>query len=127
MTEEPLMILVVDDDQFTAELTGLVLESSGYGVTVAGSGAGALEILASNPLLGLVVSDMHMPQMDGGELFRQMRSRGFNQPFVLLTGQDAQQVKRDNPEMNAVLQKDESFQEILVELVQALFHGNSQA
>jgi CheY-like chemotaxis protein len=115
-----MRILVVDDDTFTAELTGLVLESSGYEAVVAEGGLDALERLAADPGLRLVVSDMHMPVLNGAELFQEMRRQNLTQPFVLLTGQDAGGLRRDNPDMDAVLQKDETFQETLPELVKAI-------
>jgi CheY-like chemotaxis protein len=120
MAEAAIKILVVDDDMFTAELTGLVLESTGYETVIAEGGLDALEKLAGDPSFRLVVSDMHMPVIDGAELFKEIRRQGRAVPFVLLTGQDADRLTAQHPDMDAVLQKDESFQELLPELVGAL-------
>jgi len=120
MSDASIKILVVDDDMFTAELTGIVLESAGYETVIAEGGVDALEKLAKDPAFRLVVSDMHMPLIDGAELFKEIRRLGLALPFILLTGQDADRLTADYPDMDAVLQKDESFQELLPELVGAL-------
>ncbi len=113
MPEADVTILVVDDDVFTAELTGLSLEAAGYGVLIGEGGPDALEKLAGNPSIRLVVSDMNMPIMDGVELFEELRQQGFRQPFVLLSGQGMDPC----PGMAGMLIKDEHLQEALPRLV----------
>ncbi len=113
MPASDVTILVVDDDVFTAELTGLSLEAAGYGVLIAEGGLDALEKLAENPSIRLVVSDLNMPIMDGVELFGELRQRAFRQPFVLLSGQEVEPC----PGMAARLVKDEHLQEALPRLV----------
>ncbi len=125
MSEQAIKILVVDDHMFTAELIGLVLESVGYEAVLAEGGVDALEKLSADPSFGLVVSDMHMPLVSGAELFQEMRRQGLTQPFILLTGQDAEQLQTAHPDMDAVLKKDESFQETLPDLVAALLARRS--
>ena len=64
-------LLVVDDE---AELAGVMremLESAGYEVSVAESGAVALELLAA-ARFDAVVSDLRMPDMDGAALWRRV-------------------------------------------------------
>jgi len=112
MPAPDVTILVVDDDVFTAELTGLSLEAAGYGVLIAEGGPDALEKLAGNSAIQLVVSDMNMPIMDGVELFEELRQQGFRQPFVLLSGQEMEPC----PGMAAMLIKDEHLQETLPRL-----------
>ena len=120
MSETPATILVVDDDEFTAELTGLILESAGYETVIALGGLDALEKMAANPSVCIVVSDMNMPFIDGIELFAELRGQGYNQPFVLLTGEDASPLRLAHPDMDVVLTKDENLQETLPELVESL-------
>ena len=120
MTDTMVNILVVDDDQFTAELTGLILESEGYGTTIAEGGIDALEKISADPSISVVVSDMNMPLLDGIQLFAELRQQGFRQPFVLLTGEAAEPLRTANPDMDAVLTKDERLQELLPETVAAL-------
>ena len=120
MSDTPATILVVDDDVFTAELTGLILESAGYATIIAEGGLDALEKMAADDTVCIVVSDMNMPFIDGIQLFAELREQGFRQPFVLLTGEDAAPLRLAHPDMDAVLTKDEDLQEALPELVEAL-------
>jgi CheY-like chemotaxis protein len=120
MSDAAATILVVDDDEFTAELTGLILESAGYSTIIALGGLDALEKMADEPAIRMVVSDMNMPFIDGVQLFAELREQGFKQPFVLLTGDDAAPLRVANPGMDAVLTKDEELQEALPELVESL-------
>lgn len=113
-------ILVVDDDEFTAELTGMILDASGYGVVIAIGGMEALEKIAEDATIGMVVSDMNMPFMDGIQLFAELRGNGCNQPFVLLTGEEAAPLRAAHPDLDGVLTKDEDLQEKLPETVAAL-------
>ena len=118
--DTPATILVVDDDAFTAELTGLVLESAGYATIIAEGGLDALEKMAADPTVRIVVSDMNMPFIDGPQLFAELREQGFSQPFVLLTGEDAAPLRLAYPGMDAVLTKDENLQDELPELIESL-------
>ena len=113
-------ILVVDDDIFTAELTGMILEMVGYETLIAEGGMDAMEKLAENPDIRIVVSDMNMPFVDGVQLFAELRQQGFTQPFVLLTGDDAVPLRLAHPELDGVLTKSEDLQEELPELVESL-------
>lgn len=113
-------ILVVDDDQFTAEMTGMILESEEYEIILADSGVDALEKLASNPLISIIVSDMNMPFMSGIQLFAEIREQGTKIPFVLLTGEEAAPLRLEHPDMDAIITKDENMQETLPEIVASL-------
>jgi len=69
----PMRILVVDDDACMLRLLEKFLSSSGYDVLTASNGVEALQIvLRDNPQI--VVSDWMMPEMNGLELCRAIRS-----------------------------------------------------
>jgi CheY-like chemotaxis protein len=120
MSDKPSTILVVDDDEFTAELTGMILEAAGYGVVIAVGGMEAMEKMAQDPTIRMVVSDMNMPFIDGVQLFADLREHGYNQPFVLLTGDEAVPLRIAHPDMDAVVTKDEDLQEALPDLVESI-------
>jgi two-component system, cell cycle sensor histidine kinase and response regulator CckA len=62
-------ILVVEDDAAVQALTRRLLERQGYHVIVAGNGAEALEqIDLHGASISLVLTDVVMPEMSGGEL-----------------------------------------------------------
>jgi pilus assembly protein CpaE len=69
----PEKILIVDDDIDTLKLVGLILQRQGYEVRVASSGAQALSMI-QNELPDLLLLDIMMPEMDGYEVARQLRS-----------------------------------------------------
>jgi PAS domain S-box-containing protein len=66
-------VLVVDDDPDGRELIALLLRDSGAEVTIAGSASEALRALAlARP--DVLISDLAMPEVDGYELIRRVRS-----------------------------------------------------
>ena len=67
-------MLVVDDEAEIAELLRTLLEGAGFEVASADSGAVALELL-DTARFDAVVSDLHMPDMDGAALWRAVRDR----------------------------------------------------
>ena len=123
MSDVPVKILVVDDDEFTAEMTGMFLEMAGYETVIAIGGLDAMEKIGTDPEIRLVLSDMNMPFMDGSQLFAELRGQGFVQPFVLLTGEESAPLKQAHPKLDAVLTKDEDLRDKLPELVAELLAG----
>ena len=80
-------ILVVDDSPETTEMLGKLLELEGAFVDSARSGKEALQI-AGRKNFDLVISDISMPEMDGYELLRKLRTLPgmADIPAVALTG-----------------------------------------
>lgn len=67
-------VLVVDDDQDAAASLGMLLEELGAEVDVVNGGQAALEMFAAtNP--SVILLDIGMPQMDGYEVARALRTR----------------------------------------------------
>jgi DNA-binding response OmpR family regulator len=81
-------ILVVDDEADCQTVLAMYLESRGYQVECASSGVEALSIF-QNDSPDLVISDVMMPEMDGFEFCRRLRSMSLGQlvPFIFLSGQ----------------------------------------
>ena len=81
-------VLIVDDDASTRCLLAQIVESVG-GVSVESSnGERALNILADNSGIDLVITDMVMPKMGGRELVNAIReSKKYdNIPIILISG-----------------------------------------
>lgn len=77
-------ILLVDDDVSLLRLLGMRLESRGYRVTTAESGAEALRRLdAVSP--DIVLSDLRMDEMDGMALFQAIQREMPGLPVIILT------------------------------------------
>jgi len=123
MHDTRVNILVVDDDAFTGELTGLILESAGCDTVISEGGMEALEKITNDPTISVVVSDMNMPEMDGIQFFTELRKQGFSQPFVLLTGEETAPLRIAHPDIEAVLTKDDQLQDALPEVVASLLAG----
>ncbi len=84
---EPLDVLLVEDNIVNQKLAVRLLERLGCTVDVAASGIEALAQLAERDY-GLVLMDCQMPEMDGYEATRQIRSRergSRHMPIVALT------------------------------------------
>ncbi len=78
-------IMVVDDELLIRDLLYDFFTGQGWEITVAESGAKALEILRQKPV-DLVLSDIKMPQMDGLQLAGELRRVYPGMPVVLMTG-----------------------------------------
>lgn len=70
----PTVALVVDDSMLMRYTVCRFLEERGYAVESASNGLEALEVLARvQP--ALIVTDMQMPKMSGGELITALKSK----------------------------------------------------
>jgi two-component system, OmpR family, response regulator MprA len=84
-----MKILVVDDERAVRDSLRRALELQGYEVDLASDGAEALDRLAANGQPDAVVLDILMPGIDGLEVCRQIRRRGYSIPVLMLTARDA--------------------------------------
>ena len=79
-------ILVADDDPLVREMIAMILRDEGYAVDTAENGAEALHKFGAGNSIGLIVSDMNMPEMDGLGLIKAVRNAGNDVPIIILTG-----------------------------------------
>jgi len=77
-------ILVVDDELDVRDTLQNVLKSLGYEPYTAASGAEALEIIKTTPI-DVVLSDLYMPEMDGIELLKRIRTVDSKMVFLMIT------------------------------------------
>jgi two-component system, LuxR family, response regulator FixJ len=85
-------VFVVDDDDGSREALGCLLEAEGFGVRTYSSAGGVLGE-TKVPDNSCLVTDYHMPGMDGLELVDELRRRGHSIPAILLTGDPNQYVR----------------------------------
>lgn len=79
-------ILAVDDEPHMRRLLEISLRQAGYAPAVAENGREALAILRDDNV-DLVVSDLHMPVMDGLQLLEAMRKESIDTPVIIVTAQ----------------------------------------
>jgi two-component system response regulator AtoC len=79
-------ILAVDDEPSMRRLLEISLRQAGYQPVVAENGHEALTILR-NDNIDLVVSDLHMPVMDGLKLLEALRAEHIEIPVIIVTAQ----------------------------------------
>jgi signal transduction histidine kinase/ActR/RegA family two-component response regulator len=101
-----LNILVVDDDGINRLVASELLTRDGHRVVAVDSGAAALSHI-DKEAFDIVLMDLGMPEMDGLEATRRLRSAGSSLPIIGLTAHvlpEQQQACRDVG-MNAVIHK----------------------
>lgn len=77
-------ILVVDDEQDVRETLESVLAKLEYDPIVAASGNEALELMRTNKI-DIILSDLYMPEMDGIELLKRVKTENRNIVFLMIT------------------------------------------
>ena len=81
-------VLVIDDEPNIRELVQVALKFHGCAVTLGTCGKDALDLAASEKP-DLIVLDVLLPDTDGFEVCRRLRSSGDEVPVIFLTARDA--------------------------------------
>ena len=90
-------ILLAEDDPQTREVTRRILAKRGYTVLEADSGSDALRLAKTHPRqIHLVISDMMMPGIGGGELAAQLSRLRPKTAFLLMSGYTGPDMLRRN-------------------------------
>lgn len=90
-------LLLVEDEQDTADLVTLIMKEQGYQVSHAADGSAALEKIALMPPPSLVVLDIQLPHVDGITVLETIRATPDWQdvPVVMLTAvADADRIRK---------------------------------
>jgi two-component system OmpR family response regulator len=80
-------ILVVDDEPSIVDAVGTALRYEGFDVRVASTGRAALAAAQEEPP-DLIVLDVMLPDLDGLEVTRRLRTDGLSVPVLFLTAKD---------------------------------------
>jgi two-component system, chemotaxis family, chemotaxis protein CheY len=94
-------IMTVDDSASVRQMVGFTLREAGYEVIEASDGKDALTKLHSG--VGMIVTDLNMPNMDGIELIRQVRAGSISKfvPIIMLTTESQDQKKQEGKSAGA--------------------------
>jgi two-component system, sensor histidine kinase and response regulator len=114
--EQPVRILVIEDEQNIRENIQELLEAKGYMVRVASNGKqGVLEAIDFRP--NLIVCDVMMPKMDGYKVLEYVRKTSIvqNTPFIFLTARVDKSDVRQGMDLGAddYLTKPFTYKELL--------------
>jgi two-component system cell cycle sensor histidine kinase/response regulator CckA len=81
------LILVVDDEHHIREMTSTMLTRNGYRVILASDGAEAAVVFAQRAAeIRLVITDLHMPNLDGAMLGRALRRINPTAKLLVVSG-----------------------------------------
>jgi FixJ family two-component response regulator len=94
-------VVLVDDDSLERTALARLLRGAGYNVTAFERPSDVLVSVLPDKNSCLVL-DIYMPEMNGIGLWRELRSRGFAVPTILITGHLGQQTKMYGEEIGAV-------------------------
>ena len=84
----PIRVLSVDDEPSLTELLSMAMRYEGWEVSTANSGTQAVKV-AREVRPDAIVLDMMLPDFDGLEVMRRIRTEQPNVPVIFLTAKDA--------------------------------------
>lgn len=119
-----MRLLLIEDEAKVADFVKRGLSAERYAVDVARDGKSGLE-LATTYQYDLVILDLMLPALDGGEVLRRIRRVNSEVPVLILTARDAVQDKVNQFEAGAddYLTKPFAFAELLVRTKALLRRG----
>ncbi len=82
-------ILITDADSEITSGLEEVLKAKGYKVLIARSGEQAYRII-KDELIHLVVMEVHLPDMEGFSLCKNLRAEGFTSPIIFLSDKESE-------------------------------------
>ncbi|HEY4449460.1 MAG TPA: response regulator, partial [Steroidobacteraceae bacterium] len=83
-----MRLLLVEDDAMIGEAIRAGLRREGFTVDWVHDGAGAAQVLRSEPF-ELLLLDLGLPGSDGLQLLKTLRERGESLPVLIITARDA--------------------------------------
>lgn len=116
---ETLTVLIVDDDTIYQTVTETMVKKMGYPVLTANDGEQALTVFDEHEQnIGCILLDIHMPQMDGIEVLRYLRSRQKDIEVIIVSGylDKAKREQLDPLTPREYLQKPVSFDMLMTKL-----------
>ena len=122
MSARPLQVLIIDDEPPIRKLLRMGLGAQGYRVFEASDGKTAMQELANSP--DLIILDLGLPDVQGLELLREIRSRNDSTPIVVLSSRVEEPAKVHALDLGAddYVTKPFGMNELLARIRAALRH-----
>ena len=105
------LALIIEDDEDLANIFAEALRGVGFEVEHAPDGQKAQERLKKDPVPYLVLLDMHLPHVSGGDLLTNVikSDERFNDTTIIITTADARMGEAYNDQVDFVMVKPISF------------------
>ncbi len=117
-----IRVLMAEDEVLAAEVLEEALSAAGFAILAAVDGQAALD-LADHHGFDVLLTDLRMPRMDGGELIRLLRLRRPNLPVVVMTGYDPEEARLlEGPGPLRLLSKPLRIDQVVAALVDVVSH-----
>ncbi|MBV1708179.1 MAG: response regulator [Hyphomicrobiales bacterium] len=92
-------ILLVEDEHSVRKVASRALRNRGYTVLEAETGQHALDVVAeTKEAIGLIISDVVMPEMDGPTMLGELRRRGITARIIFVSGYAEDAFSRNLPD-----------------------------
>ena len=123
----PSRVLVVDDEPAIRRFLRTSLSAQGFQIEEAADGEAALEVLLKTPM-DVLVLDLGMPDIDGFEVIRRLRSGGSAIPIIVLSSRTDEKGKVEALDLGAddYVTKPFGIDELLARIRAALRHRLQQ-
>lgn len=110
--DNPIRVLVVDDEKDFLFTMDYWLRTKGYEVATAANGQEAIEIINQKPV-DIIFLDMHMPVMDGVETLKKIRELNKDTPVIIITAYaaDEKRIEAEKYGVSGFFYKDKDFTE----------------
>jgi CheY-like chemotaxis protein len=113
-------VLLADDDPEIREVVAIVLEPYGFETLVAADGEEAIRLVKLNPDIDVIVADLMMPRVSGGELLKALTADPSLRhiPVIVLSGDNSAKETARSLGATACLQKPVDLSELVARLRQ---------
>lgn len=120
-------VLVVDDNKTNRIILKEQLEQWNLYPTLACSGREAIEILTNNARFDLIVTDMHMPEMNGLQLARSIKEQQPHIPVMLLSSVGDEYTRDHTSLFSSILTKPVKQKVLYSQIINGIKHMNNTA
>jgi len=118
--EKEFNVLIIDDETDIREHLSNMLKRRGYAVMTAADGKEGL-MLAIEKRIDIIICDIYMPNMNGVEFLRKIRSMNIKAEVIIVSGNPTIEICVESYDKNAVdyLTKPVTVEDVLHSLVKA--------